>query len=146
MKGMISRMEKRLWTVAGSICVGLGIMGILLPVLPTTPFLLLAAYCYSRGSQRFYHWLLHLSRFGSYIRNYCEGRGIPVKQKLMAITLLWLTIGLTSGFLAMAWWVKAFLAIVATGVTIHLVKVKTLRPSSPALTESDHAIELVETP
>lgn len=139
-------MGERLWVVVGSICVGLGILGILLPVLPTTPFLLLAAYCYSRGSERFYQWLLYRSRFGSYIRNYREGRGIPLKQKLITISLLWLTIGFTIVMLAPSWWLKALLIVVASGVTIHLSRVKTFRQLPTPLTDHPNAIGTVEIP
>ena len=121
-------MVKSLWIIGGTLCVGLGALGVLLPVLPTTPFLLLAAYCYGRGSERFHHWLVHRSWLGSYIRNFQSGRGVPLKQKVFAITLLWLTIGATIGFTELAWWVKATVALVGVGVTIHLVKMKTWHP------------------
>jgi uncharacterized membrane protein YbaN (DUF454 family) len=116
---------KSLWIVGGTVCVGLGILGLFLPVLPTTPFLLLAAFCYGRGSKRFYHWLVDRSWVGGYIRSYREGRGIPIKQKILTIVLLWLTIGVTIGFAAIIWELKIVLGIVAVGVTIHLVKIKT---------------------
>ena len=123
-------MVKSLWIIGGTLCVGLGALGVLLPVLPTTPFLLLAAYCYGRGSERFHHWLVHRSWLGSYIRNFQSGRGVPLKQKVLAIALLWLTIGATIGFTVLAWWVKAALVLVAAGVTVHLVRMKTWRPES----------------
>jgi uncharacterized protein len=120
--------KKSLWIIGGTLCVGLGALGVLLPVLPTTPFLLLAAYCYGRGSERFHHWLVHRSWLGSYIRNFQSGRGVPLKQKVFAIALLWLTIGATIGFAGLAWWVIVALILVAVGVTIHLVRMKTFRP------------------
>jgi len=63
-------MHKHLLVIGGSISLGLGILGIFFPVLPTTPFLLLAAFCYGRGSTRFYHWLVDRSWVGGYIRDY----------------------------------------------------------------------------
>ena len=65
------------WTLilVGSLSIGLAFLGIFLPLLPTTPFLLLAAACYLRSSDRFYHWLIYHKWFGNYIRNYREGRG-----------------------------------------------------------------------
>jgi uncharacterized membrane protein YbaN (DUF454 family) len=123
-------MGKSFWIIGGSVCLSLGILGIFLPILPTTPFLLLAAYCYGRGSDRFYNWLLNRSWFGSYIRNYQEGRGIPLNQKLLTFVLLWLTIGFTIGFVATTWWLKALLLVVAVGVTIHVSKIKTWRQES----------------
>lgn len=139
-----TKMKNHLWVLGGTICVGLGILGIFLPVLPTTPFLLLAAYCYTRGSDRFYRWLLNRSWFGSYIRNYREGRGIPLKQKLLAIALLWLTIGYAIGFVATTWWLEAILLVMAVGVTIHVSKIKTWRQESPGSADQANSKESVE--
>ena len=126
----MKQISKNVWIFGGTVCVGLGVLGVFLPVLPTTPFLLLAAFCYGRGSERFYQWLVYRSWVGSYIRNYQSGRGIPPKQKALTILLLWLTIGSTIGFVALAWWLKAAMVIMAIGVTIHLVRMKTWRPAS----------------
>lgn len=98
-----------------------------LPLLPTTPFLLLAAICYGRSSERFYHWLTTNRFFGDYIRNYREGRGIPLKQKIFTLALMWATIGYTIWFIIPLWWVKLLLAMCAAGVTIHLVRVKNFK-------------------
>ncbi|MCX6053763.1 MAG: YbaN family protein [Chloroflexi bacterium] len=127
----MSRIGKSLWVIGGTICIGLAILGILLPVLPTTPFLLLAAFCYGRGSERFYRWLIVRSPFGNYIRNYRDGQGIPLKYKVVTVTLLWLTIGISIGFIVTTWWLKALLAIVAVGVTFHLSRIKTRCQESP---------------
>ena len=135
---------KSLWIVGGTVCVGLGILGLFLPVLPTTPFLLLAAFCYGRGSKRFYHWLVDRSWVGGYIRSYREGRGIPIKQKILTIVLLWLTIGVTIGFAAIIWELKIVLGIVAVGVTIHLVKIKTRCSESSSQVDIKQFAETVE--
>lgn len=124
---------RRLLILAGTFSLALGVVGMFLPILPTTPFMLLAAFCYARSSQRFYHWLMHNRWFGSYIRNYREGRGIPLKQKLLTILLLWLSIGYAAGFVASAWWLRALLVAIAAGVTLHLVRVKTYRPEPQPL-------------
>jgi uncharacterized membrane protein YbaN (DUF454 family) len=137
-------MRKHLWVIGGTVSLGLGILGIFLPVLPTTPFLLLAAFCYGRGSERFYNWLVNRSRIGGYIRDYREGRGIPLKQKLLTVALLWVTIGFTIGFVATTWWLKALLVVVAAGVTIHLIKIKTWRPESPGLADKENSMESIE--
>ena len=89
---------RTLLLVSGTLCVVLGVLGMFLPVLPTTPFLLLAAICYARSSKRFYNWLMTNRWCGAYIRNYREGRGIPLKQKVLTILLLWLTIGYAAWF------------------------------------------------
>jgi uncharacterized membrane protein YbaN (DUF454 family) len=142
----MKQLSKSFWIISGTVCVGLGVLGVFLPVLPTTPFLLLAAFCYGRGSERFYHWLVYRSWGSSYIQNYQSKRGIPLKQKILTIGLLWVTIGATIGFVALAWWLKVALVGVAIGVTVHLVKMKTWHPeaSKPAeKTQLDEPLEEV---
>ena len=127
---MMKRLSRTLLMAGGTLCVALAVLGLFLPVLPTTPFLLLAAVCYARSSERFYHWLVTNRWFGAYIRNYREGRGIPLWHKVLAISLLWLTIGYAAWSVAHLWWVKGILLGVAVAVTIHLLKTKTARPAS----------------
>lgn len=114
---------RRVLIVAGFLFVGLGILGIFLPVLPTTPFLLLAAACFARSSQKFYNWLLNNRWFGRYIRNYREGRGIPLRVKIITISLLWVTILISAYFVSIIY-VRIFLILVAIGVTIHVVRLR----------------------
>ena len=123
-------LTKTLLIIAGTLCLVMGVVGMFLPVLPTTPFLLLAAYCYARSSRRFYTWLVTNRWFGEYIRNYREGRGIPLKQKLLTITLLWVSIGYTAGFVVMPWWLRLILVGIGAGVTAHLVRTKTYKPEA----------------
>jgi uncharacterized membrane protein YbaN (DUF454 family) len=129
MKGL----TRTLLIVSGTLCVALGILGMFLPVLPTTPFLLLAAICYARSSKRFYNWLMTNRWFGAYIRNYREGRGITLKQKVLTISLLWLTIGYAAWFVLSLWWVKLILFGIAIGVTFHLIRIKTFKPDAQNL-------------
>ncbi|KAF0110418.1 MAG: hypothetical protein FD147_1678 [Chloroflexi bacterium] len=121
-------LTKTLLIICGSLCVSLGILGIFLPVLPTTPFLLLAAVCYGRSSKRFYNWLITNRWSGAYIRNYRENRGMTLKHKILEISLLWLAIGYTAWFIVPLWWVKIIMLGVAVSVTLHLVKIKTCKP------------------
>lgn len=79
--------------VCGSLATALGFVGVLLPVLPTTPFLLIAAYCYARSSQRLYDWLLRTRGFGPLIRQYREHRVIPTRAKVAAVAMIALAIG-----------------------------------------------------
>lgn len=127
---MIQRFNKTFLIILGTLCAGLGVLGIFLPVLPTTPFLLLAAICYSRSSKRFYYWLMNNRWCGEYIRNYREGRGIPLKQKMLMILILWLTIGSTAWLAVTLWWVRLILFAIAIGVTIHLLWLKTYNPET----------------
>jgi len=104
----------------------------LVPVLPTTPFLLLAVICYARSSERFYHWLLNNRWFGEYIKNYREGRGIALREKILTLIALWLTVGFTTLFVVSAWWDRLIFLGVAVGVTIHLVRIKTFKRDANA--------------
>lgn len=113
--------------VSGTICVGLGIIGIILPVMPTTPFLLMAAAFYARSSAKFYHWLMHNRWFGDYIRNYREGNGMPLRAKIITIILLWISIGSSAIFAIENIYIKILLLIIAIGVTAHLIAIKTKR-------------------
>jgi uncharacterized protein len=116
-----------LLVVAGTVSVALGVVGIFLPMLPTTPFLLLAAICYARSSPRLLHWLNHNRWFGAYIRRYREGLGIPLREKLFTIALLWLTIIVSVVYFVPLWWVKTLLVLIALSVTCYLLHLKTFK-------------------
>ncbi len=108
------------------IAVGLAAAGVFLPLLPTTPFLLLAAACFARGSDRFYDALLSHRVFGPMIRDYREKGGISSRTKVASLSLLWLTISL-SAFLALSSWpARGLLFLVASLVTIHILSFKTV--------------------
>lgn len=98
-----------------------------MPLLPTTPFLLLAAYCYAKSSERFYNWLITNRLCGKYIRNYKEGLGMKLNHKLFTIILLWLTIGYSVLIIVTNKWIKFVLIFIAISVTIHLIRLKTYR-------------------
>jgi hypothetical protein len=119
------KQKRRLFVVAGSIVLVLGIIGIIVPVLPTTPFLLLAALYYMRGSRQLYDALLCNRFIGNYIRNYLEGRGMSLKMKIWTLSLLWLAIILTVTLITDSLIIRIILAVVLTGVTIHILKIKT---------------------
>ena len=121
------KIGRALFFAAGTITLALGAIGIVLPVLPTTPFLLLALGCYFRSSERMTRWMLTNSYFGKYIRNYKEGKGIPLKTKLFALTVLWIAIGYSALFIIPMLIVQIILFAVAVGVTIHLTRLPTCR-------------------
>lgn len=116
--------KRKLLIGAGTLSAGLGIVGIVIPVLPTTPFLLLAAACYMRSSERFYRWLINNRIFGAYVRNYIEGRGMPLRIKVFTIALLWLTIGLSMAFAVQDLVIRIVLICVAVGVTTHIALIR----------------------
>ena len=115
---------KILLIATGTFLIILSIIGIFIPVLPTTPFLLLAAALYARSSKRFYNWLVNNRILGRYIKNYREGKGIPLKAKIIAISILWITIGYSAIFAMEILWVRILLVIIAIGVTVHIVRVR----------------------
>ena len=113
--------------LAGSVFLVLGILGIFLPLLPTTPFLLLAAACYFRSSERFYNWLINNKWLGSYIKDYREKKSIPIKIKVITLSILWLAIGYSVFFVVNIFLLKVILILIATGVTIHILSLRTLK-------------------
>lgn len=123
----MSKLKKYLLIIAGFTCVGLGILGMFLPILPTTPFLLLAAAAFGKSSDRAYHWLMTNKWFGSYIANYHAGRGIPLRVKISSISFLWITILTSAIFFVDNIYIKTLLIVIAIGVTIHISSVKTKR-------------------
>ena len=109
----------------GWLSVLLGVIVIFVPVLPTTPFLLLAAACFVRSSRRFYLWLVNHKHLGPWIRDYLEGNGIPLKGKVYAIGLMWASIGLSCYLVPMPW-ARAFMLTSAVLVTLYILRQKTL--------------------
>ncbi len=122
-----NKLARSLFFLAGTITFALGAVGVVFPILPTTPFLLISLACYVRSSERMSHWLLNNKYFGSYLKNYKEGKGIPMKTKLFAISVLWITIAFSALVLVPILAVKIILFVVATAVTVHLVRLPTCR-------------------
>ncbi|MBQ8594182.1 MAG: YbaN family protein [Bacteroidaceae bacterium] len=118
---------KYLFIVLGSLCVGLGILGIFLPLLPTTPFLLLAAALYVRSSSRLYHWLLYQPYLGPYIRNFRQYRAIPLRVKVISVTLVWVTILYSVCRVVESNSIRLLLLLLAIAITWHILSYKTLR-------------------
>jgi uncharacterized membrane protein YbaN (DUF454 family) len=120
---------KILLNVIGTVAVILAVLGVFLPLLPTTPFLLLASACYMRSSERLHRWLLNNRMFGEYLRNIEDKRGMPLKGKIYTLALLWVSMGYSIyivRFLAL----KFMLAAIGAGVTIMILRMKTLESGS----------------
>jgi len=113
----------------GWLAVGLGVIGIFLPVLPTTPFLLLAAACFVRSSERFYLWLVNHPSLGPWFRDYLEGNGIPLRGKVYTLVLMWASIGL-SCWLVPLFWARIGMLLSASLVTLYILRLKTLDVSA----------------
>ncbi|MFC5629633.1 YbaN family protein [Aliibacillus thermotolerans] len=113
----------------GSVSVVLGVIGMVLPLLPTTPFLLLAAYCFLKSSDRLYNKLIHSKGIGPYIQNYRSGKGIPVKTKIIALLVLWTSASFSILFFVPLFIVQALLFLIVGIVTYYILSLKTYRPN-----------------
>ncbi len=130
------KLVRTLWFIAGTMCVALGAIGIVLPLLPYTPFFLAAAACYCKSSPRMYRWLLNNKWFGEYIRNYKEGKGLTLKTKITALTMLWVTIGFSTVFILnrllsaqLVLPMQLIMIAVAVAVSTHILRLPTFRKS-----------------
>jgi len=124
------QIRKAILIFLGTLFVGLGVIGMVVPLLPTTVFLLLAAYCYSHSSEKFHDWLMENRWCGEYIRNYRSGRGISARQKISTIAMLWASISFSMWYVSGAAWFNLMMLAIAGGVTAHLLWLKTYRPES----------------
>ena len=118
---------KILLMILGSVALILGVIGIFLPLLPTTPFLLLAAALYFRSSPRLYNWLLYHPHLGTYIRNFREHKAIPLRVKVISVSLVWVTLLYCTFFVAHSIYLRLFFLILACGITVHILHYKTLK-------------------
>ena len=98
----------------------MGLAGVVLPLLPTTPFLLLSAYCFGRSSKRAQRWLFENRAFGPYIRSYIDGSGLPWRVRAAVIALLWVTITASVVLAVDAVAVRIVLLVIAVAVTVHV--------------------------
>jgi uncharacterized protein len=110
----------------GVLAMTVGLIGVVVPLLPTTPFLLLAAACFVRSSDTLYGWLTSNRLFGGFIRDYREQQGVSARAKITALALLWGVIGYTALMAVDAAWLRVLLAAIAVAVTIHLLRLKTI--------------------
>lgn len=113
------------YIAAGFVSLAFGIAGIFLPVLPTTPFLLLTAWLWFRGSPALYDKLMAHPKIGQYIRDFREERAIPLSTKIYSISLLWITIGSSILVISGKLWLKLLLLLIALLVSIHILGFKT---------------------
>lgn len=120
----------------GILSVALGTVGIVVPLLPTTPLLLLAAACFVRSSDRLYGWLIGHRLFGSYILNYREHRAVTWQTKFFTLALLWTAIGYSTVAVVSSLVLRALMLVIALAVSIHVLSLKTLG-NAPKANRSD---------
>ena len=123
----MKQLKKKLLTIAGFIFVFLGIIGFLLPIMPTIPFLVLASICFSKSSRKFNNMLLNNRFVGPQIKNYHKNNGISVQTKMLLIFAQWSGIGYTSLFFVHSSFGKTLLFIIAAGATVYILSLKTAK-------------------
>lgn len=125
-----NKISRFFFIILGTIFVGWGVAGIFLPLVPTTPFLLLAAACYARGSVRFYNWLLNNKYLGSYIKDWRTGRGIPLHAKIITCLLIAVAFGYSIIFVVHSPIFEVALILLAIGMSLYIVTRPTRRISN----------------
>lgn len=115
-------MSKVLLLGLGFLCVGLGAVGTVVPLMPTTPFLLLAVWCFVRSDVRYREWVLGNRVLGPYVRGYFSGTGLSRQAKVRTLVLMWTMMTVSAVCFTSLWWVRALLAVVGAGVTVHIVR------------------------
>lgn len=123
----MSSIIRYVYVVLGIIFCVLGVIGIFVPLLPTTPFLLLSAALFFRSSPRLYHLLLNHPHLGPYIRNFREHKAIPLRIKIISVSLVWLTILHAVFFLLDYWILEILLLILAVCISVYILHFRTLR-------------------
>jgi len=119
-------MKRAFYLIIGTIALALGALGLFLPVLPTTPFVILAASCFLRSSKRMHAWILESKLFGEMIRNYQAGKGLRRDTKIRALVLMWATISVSAYFFVDQYIFRGAMFLVASGVTIYILRLPTL--------------------
>ena len=124
----MAKIAIRKWTLitVGSISLGIGVLGIFLPLLPTTVFLLFSAACFARSSDRLYNWLLSHKWFGPYIRNWREHKAITRRNKIVILFVLWITLCFSALMATENIFVRLALLAVGLGVTFFILSLRTM--------------------
>ena len=118
----MTRSKRILLVACGTASVAVGIVGIAIPLVPTTPFLLLAAYLYARSSERLHSWLLWNRVFGGYLRRYIDGRQMSRRDKAITLLLLWSTLSVTLCWAVESWWIRGALVVMGAAVSAHILR------------------------
>lgn len=122
---IIKELKRYLLLIIGTISLILGTIGIFVPILPTTPFILLSSFCYIRSSKSLYNWLIRHKIFGKYIYNYLVHKSVKKSAKITAITLLWFSLGITF-YIINNLYINFILILIGIAVSVHLIRLKTL--------------------
>ena len=121
----LSQPIKYFYLVSGFLLVAIGVIGIFLPLLPTTIFLILASMCFVKSSPRANEWLRNHKILGAYIKNYHDNSGLTVKNKIFSLIFLWSMILVSAFLFTDEIYIRVLLFAIAVGVSIHLLMIKT---------------------
>nr|WP_314655324.1 YbaN family protein [uncultured Fusobacterium sp.] len=120
----MENLKKKIYICVGFLALGLGIIGVFLPVMPTVPFLLVALFCFERSSKKYHDMILNNKYFGKVLRDYYEGKGLTTSVKIKAI--LFLSCGIGFSFYKVQYLhLRIMLAVIWLGVTLHIILLKT---------------------
>lgn len=122
-------MKKILLMTIGSISLVLGFIGVFLPVIPTTPFVLVSLACFMNTSEKMHHFVMTNKHLGPYARAYANGEGIPKRAKLKAVFLIWITIGFSVIFVLDKLPLRIMLLVIATIVSTYIFTRPTVEES-----------------
>lgn len=120
-----SKTARMFYLALGFLLVGIGVLGIFVPLLPTTIFLILASVCFMKSSPKAYEWLKNNKYLGSYVQNYKDKSGLSLVTKISNIIILWISIGFSAFYFTEELYIRLILGAIAVGVTIHLIMIKT---------------------
>jgi len=126
--------KRLLVNVLGFLFLGIGAVGVFMPLLPTTPFVILAAVCFSYSNRKFYQRLRRSPFFGTYIVHYEEKQGVPMSLKIKSIIFVWVSLTLSMVALQTLW-AYILLSVIGAGVTVHLLMIKTKKPTQYTIFE-----------
>lgn len=110
---------KTILVILGFISLGVGIAGIFLPILPTTPFLLLTVFCFSRGSERFHNWFIETKVYKKYVLNYQKKKAMTIKEKLVLLLSVFVMLAISFYLAPAYWWLRLILISVMVGHIIY---------------------------
>jgi hypothetical protein len=122
----MSRTRRYALIAVGWTSVGIGVLGMAVPVLPTTCFLLLAGGCFAKSSPRASRWLYSNRLFGRYVKDYKEAKVIPLRVKGLSLAVLWATIGATV-IAVPSWLVRVPVLLIALIITMHVARTASRR-------------------
>ncbi len=124
-EGLTTKMKKALYIILGTIALVIGFIGLFLPIIPTTPLVILAAACYYRSSDRLHNWILRSKWFGETIKNYQAGRGLTKNTKIRAIVLMWAMIMISVVFFVENFLIRLLMLGIAIAVSLYLLRLPT---------------------